>query len=88
MTHAYLYGISRYTGMDGPSGYGFEITFRLKKQPGETAPPAWPAELLQQLARYVFQTGTKISDTASSGCIGARSGSRDLYIQNKKICGI
>jgi suppressor of fused-like protein len=43
--------------MDGPSGYGFELTLRLKKQPGETAPPAWPAELLQQLARYVFQTG-------------------------------
>ncbi|XP_031573506.1 suppressor of fused homolog [Actinia tenebrosa] len=48
--------VHKYTGMDGPSGYGFELTFRLKKQPGETAPPAWPAELLQQLARYVFQT--------------------------------
>lgn len=48
---------TRYTGMEGPSGYGFELTFRLKKQPGEAAPPAWPAELLQQLARYVFQTG-------------------------------
>ena len=45
--------------MEGPSGYGFELTFRLKKQPGETVPPPWPAELLQQLARYVFQTGIK-----------------------------
>ncbi|EDO35289.1 predicted protein [Nematostella vectensis] len=45
-----------FTGRDSRSGYGFELTFRLKKQPGESAPPTWPAELLQQLARYVFQT--------------------------------
>ena len=49
---------NRYTGRDGPSGYGYELTFRLKKEPGESLPPTWPAELLQALARYVFQTGT------------------------------
>lgn len=42
---------------DSPSGFGFELTFRLKKQAGETSPPSWPAELLQSLARYVFQSG-------------------------------
>lgn len=41
---------------DSSSGFGFELTFRLKKQVGETSPPSWPAELLQSLARYVFQT--------------------------------
>ncbi|PIK55464.1 suppressor of fused-like protein [Apostichopus japonicus] len=41
---------------DGPSGFGFELSFRLKKEPTETAPPTWPAELMQGLARYVFQS--------------------------------
>lgn len=44
------------TRQDGPSGFGFELTFRLKKQAGESSPPSWPAELLQSLARYIFQT--------------------------------
>ncbi|MEQ2159493.1 hypothetical protein GOODEAATRI_023491, partial [Goodea atripinnis] len=45
-----------FTGADGPSGFGFELTFRLKREEGETAPPTWPAELMQGLARYVFQS--------------------------------
>ncbi|KAG8000092.1 Suppressor of fused-like protein [Nibea albiflora] len=54
-----LYGDNRvheFTGPDGPSGFGFELTFRLKREVGETAPPTWPAELMQGLARYVFQS--------------------------------
>ncbi|XP_041368591.1 suppressor of fused homolog [Gigantopelta aegis] len=41
---------------DGPSGFGFELTFRLRREPGETNPPTWPAALMQSLARYVFQS--------------------------------
>ncbi|XP_062988640.1 suppressor of fused homolog isoform X4 [Elgaria multicarinata webbii] len=54
-----LYGDNRvheFTGPDGPSGFGFELTFRLKRETGESAPPTWPAELMQGLARYVFQS--------------------------------
>ena len=36
------------------SGYGFELTFRLRKTDPE--PPKWCASLLQNLARYVFRT--------------------------------
>lgn len=51
-----------------PSGMGFELTFRLVKtshtnadgSPQDDAPPIWPANLLQQLARYVFQTGNRL----------------------------
>jgi suppressor of fused len=40
------------------SGYGFEFTFRLAVEPGEDEqPPTWPIALMQNLARYVFQTG-------------------------------
>lgn len=39
------------------SGYGFELTFRLAKENNETEPPNWPLNLLQNLARYVFNSG-------------------------------
>ncbi|CAH1389820.1 unnamed protein product [Nezara viridula] len=45
------------TGLGELSGFGFEITFRLKREPGETSPPTWPAQLLQSLAKYVFLSG-------------------------------
>jgi len=54
-----LHGDSRVhniTGDDGPSGFGFELTFRLKRGPNENSPPTWPAELMQSLARYVFHS--------------------------------
>uniref|UniRef100_A0A1A9VET9 Suppressor of fused homolog n=1 Tax=Glossina austeni TaxID=7395 RepID=A0A1A9VET9_GLOAU len=50
------------------SGMGFELTFRLQKSRDElmeeqnhpekvVRPPTWPANLLQSIARYCFQTG-------------------------------
>ena len=46
------------SGPDLPSGFGFELTFRLiKKNTDATSPPTWPAALLQALAKYVFHTG-------------------------------
>ncbi|KAK2175561.1 hypothetical protein NP493_726g01043 [Ridgeia piscesae] len=45
-----------FTGQHSASGYGFELTFRLRHEPGETAPPTWPAALMQALARYVFKS--------------------------------
>ena len=48
------------SGPDSPSGYGFELTFRLRREVGETAPPTWPATLMQALAKYVFQSGKAV----------------------------
>lgn len=39
------------------SGWGFEFTFRLARDPAEEQPPVWAANLLQNLGRYVFQSG-------------------------------
>ncbi|MFB5675860.1 suppressor of fused domain protein [Paenibacillus terreus] len=39
------------------SGYGFELTFRLPRQPEEEEPPAWALNLLQNIGRYVFGSG-------------------------------
>ncbi|GAA3930435.1 hypothetical protein GCM10023085_09760 [Actinomadura viridis] len=39
------------------SGWGFEFTFRLVRDPAEETPPVWAVSLLQNLGRYVFTTG-------------------------------
>ncbi|KFM58539.1 Suppressor of fused-like protein, partial [Stegodyphus mimosarum] len=44
------------SGSDTPSGFGFELTFRLKREPDEQVPPTWPAAIMQALAKYVFQS--------------------------------
>ncbi|CAH8511380.1 unnamed protein product [Schistosoma turkestanicum] len=59
-----LYGDSRLHGhchsSDGPSGFGFELTFRVRREPSERNPPTWPAHLLQSLARYVFYSQAQL----------------------------
>ena len=39
------------------SGWGIEFTFRLARSPGEEQPPMWALNFLQNLARYVFESG-------------------------------
>lgn len=48
---------------DTPSGFGFELSFRLKRELQETAPPTWPATVMQSLSKYVFQSENNL-------CIG------------------
>ncbi len=51
------------------SGYGFELTFRLKCG-GEEQPPVWPVNLLQNLARYVFSSGNGFGPGHHINCNG------------------
>jgi molybdopterin-guanine dinucleotide biosynthesis protein A len=48
---------------DSISGYGFELTFRLRKasETGSSSQdiPLWPCKVLQHLAKYIFQTGSR-----------------------------
>ncbi|WP_435920864.1 suppressor of fused domain protein [Paenibacillus sp. DYY-L-2] len=39
------------------SGYGFELTFRVAREENEEEPPAWALNLLQNMGRYVFNSG-------------------------------
>jgi hypothetical protein len=39
------------------SGWGFEFTFRLKREDTGEEPPLWPVSLMQNLARYVYESG-------------------------------
>ena len=43
-----------------PSGYGFELSFRLRKEAGQNSPPTWPASLLNSIAKYVFDSENKL----------------------------
>ncbi|MFD3270658.1 suppressor of fused domain protein [Paenibacillus dendritiformis] len=58
--HYVTYGFSELYEKEGDdpdiSGYGFELTMRLKRE-GEEEPPAWPMNMLQNLGRYVFRSG-------------------------------
>jgi hypothetical protein len=64
--HFVTYGLSELYAKesDDPeeSGYGFELTFRLVCDPDEVDPPVWAVNFLQNLARYVFDTGTGFHD--------------------------
>ena len=51
------------------SGYGFELTFRLKRS-GEEQPPSWPVSLLQNLGRYIFSSGNVFSSGHYIDCNG------------------
>ncbi|HEX8654306.1 MAG TPA: suppressor of fused domain protein [Allosphingosinicella sp.] len=64
--HFVSYGLTElYTkDWDDPerSGFGFELTFRLARDAAEDEPPMWPFSLLQNIARYVFESGNVIDD--------------------------
>ncbi|WP_067451574.1 suppressor of fused domain protein [Actinomadura macra] len=60
--HLISYGMSELYGKQetsdpDESGWGFEFTFRVVRDPAEETPPIWAANLLQNLGRYVFHSG-------------------------------
>lgn len=62
--HYVTYGLSELYGKTSGdadvSGWGIELTFRLARTEGDAA-PTWPWSLLQNLARYVFESGNVLS---------------------------
>jgi len=59
--HFVSYGLSELYAKESEdpaaSGWGIELTFRLRREPGDDQPPGWALNLLQHLARYVFESG-------------------------------
>jgi tetratricopeptide (TPR) repeat protein len=43
------------------SGFGFELTLRLARDPAEEQPPTWALSFLQNLGRYVFGSGNRFA---------------------------
>jgi photosystem II stability/assembly factor-like uncharacterized protein len=61
--HIVTYGFTDLFGKetDDPevSGFGFELTMRLRRAAGDTEVPVWVLNFLQNLGRYVFGTGNR-----------------------------
>jgi hypothetical protein len=60
--HVVSYGLTElYEKEEGTSpeesGWGFELTFRLARHGAESEAPSWALGFLQNIARYVFETG-------------------------------
>lgn len=58
------------------SGYGFELTFRVARKKDEEEPPMWALNLLQNMGRYVFNSGNIFAagdylDANGPICLGA-----------------
>jgi suppressor of fused-like protein len=62
--HVVGYGLSELYAKESDhpdeSGWGFELTSRVARPAGETEPPLWAANLMQNIARYVFGSGNPI----------------------------
>jgi suppressor of fused-like protein len=61
--HFVTYGFSELWAKEssdpGVSGFGFELTFRPTCKAGARKPPNWAINFLQNLGRYVFETGNR-----------------------------
>jgi hypothetical protein len=61
--HLISYGLSELYHKDSDdvrrSGWGFELTMRVKRLGDESDPPAWAMALMQNLARYVVLSGNR-----------------------------
>ncbi|MGW5315843.1 suppressor of fused domain protein [Nocardia thailandica] len=74
--HYVSYGMSELgaaqskSGDPAESGWGFEFTFRLARRPGEQEAPIWPAAFLQNLARYVHESGNRFASGHHLGGLG------------------
>ncbi len=69
ITYGFTELFEKENGNPEESGYGFELTFRLKRGE-EEQPPVWPINLLQNLARYVFSSGNVFDSGHHMDCNG------------------
>ncbi|WP_423371702.1 suppressor of fused domain protein [Burkholderia sp. LMG 32019] len=81
--HFVTYGLSELYAKesDDPavSGFGFELTMRVASAAGDEEPPRWVFSFLQNLARYVFQSGNAFDDghwMTANGPIALDSGTQ------------
>jgi hypothetical protein len=62
--HFVTYGLSELYQKESPdpevSGWGIEFTLRVARSAGQQQPPIWALNFLQNLARYIFETGNVI----------------------------
>ena len=55
---------------EGLNGFGFELTMRVSKIPGQQVAPLWPWALMQSIARHCFESGRGFATGHVSKCTG------------------
>lgn len=83
--HLVTFGFSELYGkeLEDPSisGFGFELTLRLVRPPGETHPPAWALAMLRNLARYVSEGGKALEPGHHLNANGPIARDRDTALR-------
>lgn len=64
------------------SGWGFELTMRVKTEPDAEEPPVWTVNFLQNLARYVFDTGNAFANGDYKNAKGPIAAATDTLIRS------
>ena len=63
--HYVSYGLSELYDKESDdaaiSGWGMELTFRLVRAASDDQAPVWPVSLMQNLARYIFESGNVLA---------------------------
>lgn len=82
--HAVTYGLTELYAKESPaadvSGFGFELTLRLTREEGDEEPPAFVWNFLQTLARYLFDSGSRVGHGHLMDLNGPLAASRDTRI--------
>lgn len=63
------------------SGFGFELTMRLARFAEDQDPPAWVCNFLQNIARYVFETGNVFGAGHKVNCNGPIASEEETAIE-------
>lgn len=83
--HLVTYGFSELYGKEGSapdvSGFGFELTLRLPVESADAPPPDWALDFLQNLGRYVFESGNAFGPGHHMCLNGPIDPGRDTPIQ-------
>jgi hypothetical protein len=64
------------------SGWGFELTMRVKTEPAAEEAPVWTVNFLQNLARYVFDTGNTFENGDYMNANGPIASETDTLIRS------
>lgn len=84
--HFITYGFTELFGKDSEnkefSGWGFELTVRLKTDAAAEEPPNWTLNFLQNLARYVFDSGNSFAHGDYMNANGPIASGMDTLIRS------
>jgi photosystem II stability/assembly factor-like uncharacterized protein len=80
VTYGFTDLFSKETDDPAESGFGFELTMRLRRAPGDTEVPMWALNFLQNLGRYVFGTGNRFGAGHKMGLNGPIALGHDTQI--------